>query len=399
MTTTPPDAPTGPSADEGPRVTRDEVRDLGKLRRSASDRKLAGVAGGLARHLDVDPLVLRVAFVVLTFFGGAGLILYGACWLLVPDEESGQAPVTLDERSRTVALLVVGALAVLALLGDTWGVFWFPWPLAIIAVLVLLLVTRKDRDQAPPGSGGAPYVPVHDEPGTAPAPTYAASPTYAGGTTYAAPVAAAPAPRPVRPRDPRRRGPVLFWFTLALIALGVGILGTVDVAGADVPDPAYPALAVGLIGVMLLVGSVYGRAGGLILLGLLTTLGLAGATAADHWDTAVQRTPVTAAEVDDVYDFGVGELRLDLTELRDPEALDGRTIRIDGGAGRIEVIVPDDLDVTVDAQLDGPGSVWLFGLQREGIEIRWDQRFDNGDVADLTIEAELGFGEIYVDQE
>ena len=55
---------------------------------------------------------------------------------------------------------------------------------------------------------------------------------------------------------------MLFWFTLALIALGVGILGTVDVAGADVPDPAYPALAVGLIGVMLLVGSVYGRAGG-----------------------------------------------------------------------------------------------------------------------------------------
>lgn len=406
MTTTPPDAPTGPSADEGPRVTRDEVRDLGKLRRSASDRKVAGVAGGLARHLDVDPLVLRVAFVVLTFFGGAGLILYGACWLLVPDEESGRAPVTLDERSRTVALLVVGALAVLALLGDTWGVFWFPWPLAIIAVLVWLLVTRRDRDQAPPGSGGAPYVPVHDEPGTSgssaghpTAPAYHDTTAYAGGPVAAPPAPRPVAPRPVAPRDPRRRGPVLFWFTLALIALGVGILGTVDVAGADVPDPAYPALAVGLIGVMLLVGSVYGRAGGLILLGLLTTLGLAGATAADTWDTAIVQTPATAAEVDDLYDFGAGELLLDLTELRDPEALDGRTIRIDGGAGRIEVIVPDGMDVDVDVQLDGPGSVWLFGLQREGIDTQWDQRFDNGDVADLTIEAELGFGEIYVDQE
>ena len=101
----------GPSAvpdNGGPRVTHDEMRDLGRLRRSAHDRKVAGVAGGLARHLDIDPLILRVAFVVLVFFGGAGLILYGACWLLVPDEETGEAAVTLDERSRTAALLVGG---------------------------------------------------------------------------------------------------------------------------------------------------------------------------------------------------------------------------------------------------------------------------------------------------
>ena len=40
--------------------------------------KVAGVAGGLARHLDIDPVILRVAFVVLTFFGGVGLLLYVA---------------------------------------------------------------------------------------------------------------------------------------------------------------------------------------------------------------------------------------------------------------------------------------------------------------------------------
>jgi phage shock protein PspC (stress-responsive transcriptional regulator) len=145
-------------------VTRDEVRDLGRLRRSAHDRKVAGVAGGLARHLDIDPLILRVAFVVLAFFGGAGLLLYGACWLLVPEEETGEAVVTLDERSRTVALLIVGALAVFALLGDSWGVFWFPWPVAVIAAVVLWMATRKDRTESPPGSGGATYVPAHDAP-------------------------------------------------------------------------------------------------------------------------------------------------------------------------------------------------------------------------------------------
>ncbi|MGZ4450029.1 MAG: PspC domain-containing protein, partial [Nocardioides sp.] len=66
MTTTPPEAPHGPAPDAtGPRVSRDDVRDLSRLRRSVDDRKIAGVAGGLARHLDVDPLVLRVTFVVL----------------------------------------------------------------------------------------------------------------------------------------------------------------------------------------------------------------------------------------------------------------------------------------------------------------------------------------------
>lgn len=373
MTTTPPEAPAGPSAEQGPRATRDEIRDLGRLRRSASDRKVAGVAGGLARHLDVDPLVLRVAFVVLVFFGGAGLIVYGACWLLVPEEESGKAPVTLDERSRTVALLVVGALAVLALVGDTWGVIWFPWPLAIIAVVVLLFLNRRDHDR-PPVQDEATYGPYQPAPGAqvAPPPTYA-------------------------PRDPRRRGPVLFWFTLALITLAVGILGTVDVAGVDVPDAAYPALAVGLTGVMLLVGSVYGRAGGLILLGLVATLGLAGTTAAESWDTAIARTPMTSSGVDDLYDFGAGELVLDLSDVRDPENLDGRTIRLEGGVGRIEVVVPDGVDVRVEAQVGGPGSVWLFGTEQEGIDTRWSRSHEGGDVADLTLEVELGFGEIHVD--
>jgi hypothetical protein len=52
----------------GPRVTRDEVKDLGRLRRSVTDRHVAGVAGGIARHLDVDPIIVRVALVVASIF-------------------------------------------------------------------------------------------------------------------------------------------------------------------------------------------------------------------------------------------------------------------------------------------------------------------------------------------
>ena len=63
------------------------MRDLTRLRRSTTDKHVAGVAGGLGRHLDIDPIIIRVAFVVLTFFGGAGVLAYGALWLLVPDDE------------------------------------------------------------------------------------------------------------------------------------------------------------------------------------------------------------------------------------------------------------------------------------------------------------------------
>src|SRR6476659_10418192 len=131
MTSTPPEAPPPLDGDQGPRVTRDQVRDLGRLRRSLRDRKVAGVAGGLGRHLDIDPVILRVAFVVLVFFGGAGLIVYGACWLFVPEEGSDSAPLHLDDRSRTVALVIAGILAAAVLVGHSFGGFPFPWPLVL----------------------------------------------------------------------------------------------------------------------------------------------------------------------------------------------------------------------------------------------------------------------------
>ena len=57
-----------------------------ELRRSTEDRMLAGVAGGLARYFDVDATLVRIAFVVLTVVGGAGVPLYLAAWLLIPED-------------------------------------------------------------------------------------------------------------------------------------------------------------------------------------------------------------------------------------------------------------------------------------------------------------------------
>src|SRR5271170_5081349 len=61
------------------------------LRRSYQDRMLGGVAGGLARYFDVDTMIVRIGFVVLTLVGGAGIPLYLAGLLLIPEEGSDQS--------------------------------------------------------------------------------------------------------------------------------------------------------------------------------------------------------------------------------------------------------------------------------------------------------------------
>ncbi len=446
MTTTPPDTP---AADTGPRPSRDEIRDLGRLRRSVHDRKVAGVAGGLARHLDIDPVILRVAFVVLTFFGGAGLIVYGACWLLVPEDGSQSATVQLDDKSRTVALIIIGVIAALALVGDSWGAYWFPWPLAIIGLIAFVWLSRNGRGRG--GTAGAPAgTPGYGHPayGAAPAAAApAAAPSAApaadasvGETVEGAETTDAPTDETVEagqqygpetrqyagqygaagspydtghggyqggyqaayvapaPRDPRKRGPKLFWFTLALLAVSMGALGIVDLAGVPIVDSAYAALAVGVIGAMLLVGSVIGRAGGLIFLGLIASLGLTAATVADRWDgETIVHDPATSAEVAESYYLEAGEQVLDLSEVNDIEQLDGRTIEISGEVGAIEVIVPEDVDVEVTADVDGPGGYDLFGAQGGGIDWTETASHDGGPgVPSLEIDVRLSVGAIDV---
>lgn len=400
MTTTPPEAPAGPGPQEGPRTSRDEVRDLGRLRRSTTDRKLAGVAGGLGRHFDVDPLLLRVVLVVLVFFGGAGLMIYGACWLLVPEDDESEPVFSLDERTRTVALVIVGVVAAAALVGDSWGFIGFPWQVMVIGAVVLWALTRTKQQAKPPiAPYGAPVPPGY----AAPPPGYAVPPTattqqgWVGPPTapynYNVPPAYVP---PVR-RDPRKRGPILFWPTLALLALVEGLLGTADLAGAPIADAAYPALALGTIGAMLVLGSFWGRAGGLIALGLVAALATAGATASSRWESgATTERPLVAADLDATYRYGVGELVIDLTDVSDLDALDGRTLELDVSLGAIRVIVPDGLAVIAQADVHGPGDISLFGEHRDGIDISADETYDPsmGRLPQLTIDAELNVGEI-----
>jgi phage shock protein C len=62
--------------------------DTRRIVRSRSDRYVAGVAGGLAAYFGIDPLFVRIAFVVLTLINGLGALLYLVLWLIVPNEGS-----------------------------------------------------------------------------------------------------------------------------------------------------------------------------------------------------------------------------------------------------------------------------------------------------------------------
>jgi phage shock protein PspC (stress-responsive transcriptional regulator) len=76
---------------ENPESTTCDRPAARELRRATDDRMLGGVVGGLARYLDVDVTLLRVVFAALTVMGGAGVPIYAACWLLIPEDGTDQS--------------------------------------------------------------------------------------------------------------------------------------------------------------------------------------------------------------------------------------------------------------------------------------------------------------------
>jgi phage shock protein C len=151
--------------------------------RRGSDRILGGVCSGIAAGFHVDPLWVRLAFVILAFFQGIGLFLYIVLWLVMPEKEDGLAPARSGFDSMTddlkrigdelraqfgAGVVVTGADPagqpigrgrqtfvlglILVLLGGlllavntrlvTWTVVW---PVAVIALGTALLVGTLDR--------------------------------------------------------------------------------------------------------------------------------------------------------------------------------------------------------------------------------------------------------------
>ena len=147
-----------------------------------------------------------------------------------------------------------------------------------------------------------------------------------------------------------------------------------------------------------MIGSFFGRAGGLILVGLLAAAATGIGLASEKWDSEnVTIVPTSSAQVEDSYSYDVGEYVLDLTQLSDPEALDGRTIEMSLDVGELDVVVPSDMDVTVTANVDGPGGITLFGDESGGIDTQRHRHLRRRlDVPQLTLDLQLDVGHIDV---
>ncbi|MEA3184432.1 MAG: hypothetical protein QOJ74_909, partial [Ilumatobacteraceae bacterium] len=72
----------------------------------SDDRVVFGVAGGLARALAIEPLLVRIAFVVLALFSGIGIVLYFAALLLLADSPLSRPPSTFRRVVGIIAVLV-----------------------------------------------------------------------------------------------------------------------------------------------------------------------------------------------------------------------------------------------------------------------------------------------------
>jgi phage shock protein PspC (stress-responsive transcriptional regulator) len=87
---------TSPEAVGHPTTSSDDHTSTGRppLRRRATGQHPAGVASGTADYLGVDVTIVRIVLLVLAFMGGAGIPLYLAGWLLIPEEGSDQSLVS-----------------------------------------------------------------------------------------------------------------------------------------------------------------------------------------------------------------------------------------------------------------------------------------------------------------
>lgn len=146
-----------------------------RLFRSQSNKVFAGVCGGLAEYFDVDPVVVRILFVLMVLFGGTGIVLYIAAIVIVPKRpftfpETGTAaqdipPAPVKESARNwfgIVLVVLGALLLLSnmdmfhffdFLEDTLE-YIFPVLLIILGMAIIYYRQTRPEPVAQPETEG-----------------------------------------------------------------------------------------------------------------------------------------------------------------------------------------------------------------------------------------------------
>jgi len=285
-----------------------------RLERSRSDRMVAGVAGGLARYFDIHPAVYRVGFVVLTLLGGAGIIVYLALALVIPDEGKEDSFATAALRNRRDRPWPLIGLALLAIAGAVllshatlWphGDAWIP---LLIAGGAILWITRH------------------------------------GNKASATPDAAA-----LAAEDSRRLRRVVKGIAIAFAT----VIALLFVAAAVFASIFHVHLGNGVGDKTYVVGD--------------------------------------AQNLKSSYKLGIGEMKVDLRNVRFPAGETEVRTRVD--VGDLRVVVPNDVALRVDsdAQL---GQVQMLGKTADGRNV--DRHVAEAGKRVLVLKAHVGVGRVRV---
>ena len=316
-----------------------------RLTRSSSDKLIGGVAGGLGRYFGVDPILFRIAFVVLTFAGGVGVLAYIGLLAFVPADDDSR--IFGQRRDANLIGAVLLGIVVLLILGPP---FFFVGPLLIPIALLIgigILLWRAAGGRPPSG-------------------------------------------------DPTRL------VARAGIALLIGIAAVGGVAGvfvlAAIGGGTTLAVLAIAAGVALVVAGLAGGARWLIAPALVLVLPLAIVAAADiSVDGGVGERQYRPASVDQLrpnYELGAGELILDM---RDVDLPAGTTnVELDVGIGHAVVRVPEDACVSSDVQI-GAGHAQVLDRSSDGLDVDFAQASTpSGDQPRLALDGQIGIGALEV---
>jgi phage shock protein PspC (stress-responsive transcriptional regulator) len=305
---------------------------------------VAGVAGGLGRRLEIDPLAIRITFVILSFAGGLGILAYLAGLAFMTSDDPDVPPLKWG-LARTVGagLLVVAGLAILL---PDW--VWGPGvPLLLVSGTVVYLLLRVLREEGTTGAG---------------------------------------------------RIAVKIAISIALLALAVGGF-VAAAAGTALGGGIAVAGLVIACGIGMIAGAFRGGARWLAVpaLVLALPLGAVAATDLDVRGTWGDRlfAPATVAEVEDGYEMGAGQMRVDLRDVDLPAGRTTLPVRI--GMGEIQVLVPDATCVTVDADISMGGYEPPDGGEEGGVDLEIEDRFPvAAGRPELHVVADIGLGALRI---
>ncbi|WP_204001197.1 PspC domain-containing protein [Micromonospora lutea] len=162
------------------------------LVRPRDGRYLAGVCAAVGRATNTDPVLWRVLLAVLGFFGGIGILVYVAAWLIIPGEGDSASPVeSMLGRGRSsmspVTVIILGVVVAVGFGFVVTDAFRAVLLGAAILVGGALLLNRQQRETRPGPPGPAPGAPGADVPASPPPPPGPVPPvSYPGPTAYPA---------------------------------------------------------------------------------------------------------------------------------------------------------------------------------------------------------------------